>query len=235
MVLPEPVIARPRHFTFLALSILVLGIALAVERVSYWSDYWITGRSAVGDRRPVEVTVGRTPINLPLNYIGSAIQRDSARGPSSQFQTLRLVMTWPKLSAAPELYGEAMRLGPRQNALLVELDSNPGRESIRARLEPFYRRLARSGEQAGPDGLRILRLSALGAAESDMIVFDPARATGFIARCLQKPGASGAVCHRALTLGSGLELRYSFDQNLLPQWRAVETGILQKIATFRLG
>lgn len=233
LTLPDPLAERTRGFTWLALSLCLLAAALIAERIRYWNAYLDTGALAINQTTPVGVSVGETRFLLPANYIAAPAQRQSALAQESGFESLRLVMSWPDLAAAPERYEDASAFGLAGETILVELESSPGRESLRARIEPFYRRLARSAKGFGPGGLRLMTLSPRGAQETDVIVFDPVEPDGFIARCLHKANAANTVCHRARKIGSGLELRFSFDQALLPQWRALERRISEKIGEFR--
>lgn len=232
LTLPEPLSARPRSFTWLAFALCLLASALVAERVRYWSTHWET--AFPGSRNtPVNVSVGPAGFLLPANYIAAPGQRASALAKEGEFEILRLMMSWPDLEASPDRYGDSRAFGPEDGTILVELENSPGRQSLRARIEPFLRRLARGGEEYGPGGLRLVTLSPRGAQETDIIVYDPLEPDGFIARCLRKAGAPATVCHRARRIAAGLELRFSFDQALLPQWRALEHGISEKIGEFR--
>lgn len=231
--LPDPIGTKPRHFTYLALAMCVLATAFIAERASYWSRYWMSGPDVEFGKRQVSVNVGKTQLHLPLELIATPRQRHRSLSSDTVFKTLRLSMVWPALSASQGLYsGFGDKLGTGQT-ILIELESNQGRESLRARLDPFYRRLARGGEIRGPGGLRILTLSAKGSATSDLIVYDPSERNGFIARCTRKSGSGNAICHRAIALASGLELRYRFDQSLLADWQELDRSIVQKISGFR--
>ncbi|MBN9671068.1 hypothetical protein [Roseibium aggregatum] len=227
MTLPDPSGTKPRIFTCLVLAICVLGAALIAARVSHWSGYWSIGAANALSATSVEVSVGKAGFRLPAAFIATPSQQDRALSRDGRFRTLRLLMTWPGLTPDRTSYGFAGK------TILVELDSDTGKESLRARLEPFYRRLARGGELLGPDGLKILTLSARGASTTDLIAYDPDTPDGFIARCLKKSPAEEPVCHRAVTLSKGLELRYRFDQSLLPHWREIEPALVARIEGFR--
>jgi len=227
MTLPDPVGTKTRTFTCLVLAICALGAVLIAERVNHWTNYWTIGAANALSLKNVPVFVGKSGFRLPAAYIATPSQQNRALSREGRFQTLRLLMTWPTLTPQVERYGFEGK------AILVELESDKGKESLRARLEPFYRRLARGGEISGPGGLKILTLSARGADTTDLIAYDPAAPDGFIARCLKETPASRAVCHRAVTLAEGLELRYRFDRTLLPQWREIESALTRKIEGLR--
>ncbi|MHA7772285.1 hypothetical protein [Roseibium sp. M-1] len=224
LTLPEPSSFRPRVFTWLVLALCVLGTAHLVDRITAW-----TGASAwpIQDltAKPVSVSVGSARFELMPGFIASARQRRQSLEQGAVFETLRLAMSWPDLGIVGNSSGK--------DTLLIELESNRGRESLRARLDPFYRRLARGGEISGPDGLKVLRLSASGSAATDLVVYDPSEQNGFIARCRKEPSTGSATCHRAIVFSSGLELRYSFNQALLPDWRRLDASVAAKIREFQ--
>ena len=225
VTLPEPCATSPRHFTWLALALCVLGTAHIVDKIFSW-----TGTSPWHapelPSQPVTLSVGSAKFALRPHFIASSRQQRQSLEPGTVFETLRLAMTWPDLRPAKDKGSGTV--------LLIELESNQGRENLRARLDPFYRRLARGGEISGPDGLKMLRLSAQGTPLTDLVAYDPAERNGFIARCRKEPSTGAATCHRAIVYSSGLELRYRFDQSLLPEWRSLDASVTAKIADFQL-
>jgi len=227
--LPEPSNSKPRHFAWLSMALCLLGAALMVEKARGLSEHWLIAQR-VSPSAPVTAYVGPLRFALPENLIATAYQRRLARSPHARFATLRLAMTWPVLSAT-----DGTAQGPEGTTILVDLDSSPGRESLRARLEPFYRRLARGGELAGPDGLKMLTLSPRGAETTDLVAYDPSAPNGFIVRCRKDTPAGTAVCHRAISFAPGLELRYRFDQTLLPDWRRLDSAVKARFEAMRVG
>jgi hypothetical protein len=206
----------------------VLGTAHIAGKVYTWSFGW-PAEAGVRQDQPVRFAIGPTRFELPLNLIATAFQKRQALGSDTEFETLRLNLQW---SSSATDGGDTGWTTPAE--IQVELESNPGRESLRARLDPFYRRLARGGEKRGPAGLKVLTLSARRATATDLIVYDPAVQNGFIARCRKEPSSGTARCHRAIVFASGLELRYSFDQSLLPDWRRLDTDVVASIEGFRI-
>lgn len=229
--LPAPSGASPKRFRLLVMAMFVLGVAHVVERAAYWSGHWDTrgawGRSA----GLVAFTIGSTSFRIPAGYLVAS--RYGARADNGDRHAIvKLSMSWPALSPGTG----ADRLGTLdipERTIFAELEFSPGRESMRARLDPFYRRLARAGEQVGPAGLRFLSLSAPGAVASDLIAYDPSRRNGFIARCRKNRSSRNAICFRAVVLTAGVELRYRFSQGLLADWRRIENAMLHKIMMFR--
>lgn len=234
MSLPVASGVKPRRFTALVLAIVLLSAAYIAERVAYWTRNWNSFEAFASVTGPVSIQVGQAGFNLPAEYIAMRRQRMAAQSGEGTLTALKLSMTWPDLQPVQSGTGLA-RYGFHDQVLVVELEFNPGRESMRARLDPFYRRLARGGELSGPGGLKILRLSARGAAGRDLIAYDPAEPGGFIARCRRAGSGSNAICHRAIVMSSGLELRYRFNQDLLQDWRQIDNAVIEKVMTFRSG
>ncbi|WP_299820891.1 hypothetical protein [uncultured Roseibium sp.] len=236
--LPAPIGGRTRGFTYLALAICVLGAAHIAGRVTFWSKAWQENEAAFAASGPVALSIGSVRFRIPPDYVVGAHGQSSET--DSQLDILRLAMGWPGLESAGRNGGRLQPDGGSDlpkvaGPIQIELEHNPGRQSLRARMDPFYRRLARGGELAGPDGLKILNLSSRGASATELIVYDPAVQNGFIARCLKRSSMEGdTVCNRAVLLTSGLELRYRFPRDLLPDWRQLDNAILQKIDSFRI-
>lgn len=206
------------------MAICLLAAAYIFERVRFWADHLHMMGSIPAE--PIQIAIGPTGFVVPPDYVISQ-RRNLLEQPSSS-NYVRLAMTWPGLG--PHTSGSSL-LGDEM--IRIELEHNPGRESLRARLDPFYRRLARGGELSGPGGLKLLNLSRLGGKRSDMIVYDPSKQNGFIARCRQQSSTSKATCHRAVQFSSGLDLRYSFDRSLLSDWRRLDRAVLLKIDSFK--
>ncbi|WP_421983524.1 hypothetical protein [Roseibium sp.] len=231
--LPEPVNSNPRRFGRLIFAMCLLGAVHIAERTVYWSENWNASAFAGIPSGFATLSVGPETFKLPFAYIANPEYRTKVQEGAREFSTLKISMTWPGLKPAVS-YDPWDTTGAKDRILTLELEHNPERESMRARLDPFYRRLARGGELDGPDGLKVLRLSPRGALRTDQIVFDPARRNGFIARCRTAGPEARAVCHRAVVLSSGLELRYRFSQSLLDDWRRIDNAIVRKVAGFRM-
>ncbi|MEM8704635.1 MAG: hypothetical protein AAGF82_22715, partial [Pseudomonadota bacterium] len=156
--LPEPINSNPRRFSRLILAMCVLGAVYVAQRTAYWSENWNYSAFFGLPSGSATLSVGPETFKLPLAYIASAEQRGMAQGGIAKFSTLKIDMSWPGLKPAM-----TRQTSPRDSAtgrvLSLELEHNPDRESMRARLDPFYRRLARGGEVNGPDGLKVLQLS----------------------------------------------------------------------------
>ncbi|ASP33241.1 hypothetical protein [Labrenzia sp. VG12] len=228
VTLPEPSKFQPRFFNLLFLALFILGAAHLAQKTLKFTGTWAPS-SPAQMAEPVTVSIGPAQFRLTSDLVAPGHQRFLSQQDITRLSALRLKVQWPGLTAEQGLLDRT-----DQDLIVIDLDSNPGRESLRARLEPFFRRLARGGELTGPDGLKILTLSSRGAPVTDLVAFDPARQNGFIARCRIEASSQSALCHRALRLEAGLELRYRFDQSLLPDWRRLDRDILKRVSDLRI-
>ncbi|MTI04403.1 hypothetical protein E1180_02590 [Roseibium denhamense] len=229
MSLPDPIGLKPGRFSVLAVSIAVLAAAYLADRIAYWTWNWDTAASRFQYPQILDVEIGPSAFAIPSDLLVNTRQKAALASGRRSVPKLSLEVTWPELSAVPQKY-PASRTANR--TITIDLESNPGRETMRARLDPFYRRLARGGELDGPAGLTVLRLSRKNAS-SDIIAFDPTTPNGFIARCSQDASTGNSVCHRAVAFQKGIEIRYRFDRDLLADWQVIEHSILGKVTSFR--
>lgn len=227
LTLPEPSSSQTRHFAWLFTAICVLGTALIAQKVVRLTDMW-DARSRQQAVLPITVSVGPAQFHLTSDLVPPSHRPRLPRSGDTRLSALRLALHWPGLTPM-----ERSSEGGDADLVVIDLDSNPGRESLRARLEPFFRRLARGGELTGPGGLKLLTLSARGEPVTDFVVFDPSRQDGFLARCRADAPSESAVCHRAMRLEAGLELRYHFDQSLLPDWRRMDGAVVRRVEGLR--
>ncbi|MEP3045770.1 MAG: hypothetical protein ABJL55_12405 [Roseibium sp.] len=229
--LPEPINAKPLHFTLLVAALLVLTSAYLFSRGSYWYKHWQTPY-AFPQSQTVALAIGDRHFKIPIGYIRKEYQRLAVLNQGQELSKLGLSMTWPHL-AMPNNQRSSLEAGKVISVIEADLENSYGLETLRAQLDPFYRRLARGGEIRGPAGLNILQLSVPTASDQDQIVYDPTHANGFIARCMKKVAWSNATCHRALPLGNGLELQYRFDRQLLPEWQSLDPAVMALIENFQ--
>ncbi|WP_420414684.1 hypothetical protein [Roseibium sp.] len=228
--LPAATNAKPLHFTMLAAALCVLTSAYVADRAVYWSG--VVAPLFQNHRQTlVSLSIGPHPFEIPAGYFRSAQHRIAADGEVPRHQQVSLLMTWPDLKMpgdedAPARFGEPLPL------IQVNLENDPHRESLRTQLDPVYKRLARGGERTAEAGLNMLTLSGQNAKNRDIIVYDPEADDGFIARCVRKRITDKAVCHRSITPGGGLLIRYQFDQTLLPDWRRLDRAVQAKLGTF---
>ncbi len=229
--LPAPINAKPLHFTMLATVLCVLTSAYIAERSFYWSKLVAPLFQKSHRHSAVNLAIGPHQFSIPAGYISSARHRAGSQSSGSNHQQVSLLMTWPDMKM-PGDEDAPTRFGVPVPLIKVDLENDPYRESLRSQLDPVYKRLARNaGVEAGA-GLAMLRLSTQEADDRDIIVYDPATEDGFIARCIKKRITDTAVCHRTITPGAGLLIRYQFDQSLLAEWRALDLAVKVKVSRF---
>ncbi len=233
-MLPDASGTKPWHFTLLIAAIGLLATLLVVERTTNWASYLVDDPAKSVAPALMSLKVGGTLMRVPQDYVVKRPFGSLLQGSKSDLKKLRLAMSWPGLEAI----GESAEVGSEhklsEGIIVADLEHHPGRETLRGQLETFYKRLAR-GEFTGPNGLKLLSLSDQGSSKTDLIVYDPEKPNGFIARCLQLRALADAICHRAVMLPSGLELRYRFNGRLLTNWRALDRAVIRKIKSFSAG
>lgn len=229
--LPAPTNAKPLHFTMLATALCVLTSAYVADRAVYWSKM-IAPLFQSHRQSLVSLSIGPHPFQIPAGYFRSAQHRIAADEQVPRHQQISLLMTWPDLRM-PGDDDAPVRLGQPVPLIQVDLENDPHRESLRTQLDPVYKRLARGGERTAEAGLNMLTLSGRNTPNQDIIVYDPEADDGFIARCVRKRRTDKAVCHRSITPGGGLLIRYQFDQTLLPDWRQLDQAVQVKVGAFQ--
>jgi len=215
----------------LATALCVLTAAYVAERTTYWVKKSAPLFQTSHRQTPVSLSIGPHAFKIPAGYFRTAHHRVLPETDAVQHQQVSLLMTWPDLrmpgdDAAPTVMGQPRPL------VQIDLENDLRRETLRTQLDPVYKRLARGGEVPAGAGLNMLRLSGSSTQGRDVIVYDPKTSDGFIARCVKKRSHDKAVCHRTMTPGGGLLIRYQFDQTLLPDWQALDLAVQHKIHSF---
>lgn len=226
LYLPQETNARPRVFTALTVVLGLLAFALIFEKTRL--IFQNLKPTAFSERdKLASVQIGKAKLNIPYHFIRSPYQRLWISGQKQRFGTLTLGFQWPYLTPLEEDISS-----PSGNKFLMELTETKDRESLRSRLEPFYKRLASGREKVGPAGLRLLTLSSTNDSVLHLVAYDPQRKDGFITRCYQANKTHRPICHRSVQVGPNLTVRYTFDQDILPHWQQLEKAVYQKVRSF---
>lgn len=130
-------------------------------------------------------------------------------------------------------------LGPQGASRTVDVTLLP-RSSVRpsaSLLDGVYLHMFRSSQLEGPVGLVGKPLEAREGYAEETVWYDPLSPHPFVAKCAAPiaPGVSGR-CLRTVALASGLAAAYSFDANLLDNWRRFDAAIhpaLQRIGALQ--
>jgi hypothetical protein len=221
---------RPVFFGIVAIVLVVAaGILIGRGVRGYHDSVALAGHSA--DTRPVRLTVGNAPLEIPANMIRTGRQR---RG--GVMERVDLVVTWPDLdgysAATAEVFRDGSPLAPLVYLSLVPADSPLDAD---ARLDTVYARFFAGEPMKGPSGLTGRSLAGASGYEGEEVFYSAAGDRRFVARCVAKATKEmPATCIRDVVVAPGLSLLYRFNRFYLGDWRAMDEGLRELVATFRL-
>ena len=85
-------------------------------------------------------------------------------------------------------------------------------------------------ELSGPKGLIGKPLTATEGFENETVWYDALSATPFVAKCIAAPDGQGpAQCLRTVALSGGIAAVYSFDADVLDDWRAFDSELKSRL------
>ena len=229
LVLPASSGVSPRFFTYLTAAMAALAMVYVSYLAARWTGYWNGDMEWADEPGSRTVFVGEQAFEVPVNMIRAPAQRLGLRQTGDHLSTLHLGVMWPSMSGFEKNKADQFAaFGEGSNVVLLDISRNARGETMRDRLDPVYRRLARGKEGAGPAGLRVLTLSSpIGAR--DQIVYEPGSETGFIARCRQSLSDTIAVCTAQRVLSGELLLTYRFEEAHLANWGRLERRAVELV------
>lgn len=211
--------------------VLVVAAGILIDRGvrSYHDSVALAGHSA--DTRSVRLVVGNEALEIPANMIRTGRQRRG--GP---MERVDLVVTWPDLdgysAATAEAFRDGSPLAPLVYFSLVPYDSPLDADT---RLDTVYARFFTGEPLKGPSGLTGRVLSGASGYEGEEVYFTAPGERRFVARCVAKATPEmPATCIRDVIVAPGLSLFYRFNRFYLGDWRAMDEGLRELVATFRL-
>lgn len=231
LVLPASSGVSPRYFTYLTASIAALTLIYVLYLAARWTGYWTADMQWTDVPGSRTVFVGDQAFEVPVNMIRVPAQRLGFNRRGERLSTLHLGVMWPSMSGFDANKADQFAsFGKGSNVVLLDIGTYARHETMRDRLDPVYRRLARGVEGPGPAGLRVLNLSSSVGAR-DQIVYEPGTETGFIARCRQALSNPVAVCTAQKALPGGLLLTYRFERPHLANWGRLERRAVELVRT----
>ncbi|WP_346894861.1 hypothetical protein [uncultured Roseibium sp.] len=235
LVLPASSGISPRYFTYLTAAMAVLTLVYVLYLAARWTGYWNGEMEWADEPGSRTVFVGGQAFEVPVNMIRTPAHRLGVKQPGEHLSTLHLGVLWPSMSGFEKNKADQFAaFGEGSNVVLLDIGRNARGETMRDRLDPVYRRLARGKEGTGPAGLKVLTLSSpIGAR--DQIVYEPGSETGFIARCRQSLSSTIAICTAQRELSDGLLLTYRFEEALLANWGRLERRAVELVRTLEIG
>jgi hypothetical protein len=195
--------ARPHgHSVGFNLMVIALGAAMVGLALAYGID--AIGRSAHPlDGTVVSRTLGGTTLDIPAAWL-----REDAERSDGFAKQVELAVTLP--------------LGPKAALRRIEVTLLP-RSRVRpsaSLLDGVYLHQFRPEQLNGPPGLIGKPLQAHDGFANETVWYDALSASPFVAKCIapvtsDQPGR----CLRTIYLGPGIAAVYSFDEDVLVNWR----------------
>ena len=184
-----------------AVALLGLGVAYAIDAAGRG------GRETAASS--VSRTLGGRDLRIPVLWLREDAQR--AEGFAKQV-----------------VLAVKVALGPEQEAREIDLTLLP-RSRVRpsaSLLDGVYLHQFMPEQLSGPPGLIGKPLIAKDGFEGETVWYDALSASPFVAKCLA-PIAEGepARCIRTVYLGPGIAAVYSFDEDVLVNWRRFDAEL----------
>jgi hypothetical protein len=149
-------------------------------------------------------------------------------------ERIELALHWPTMSGYTAELAEDFRQGPPV-APIIYATIAPRETPVDStgRLDTVYARFFEGTAVAGPQGLVGRRLSADSGYGGEIVYFDPANRTPFVARCPAEVSPDMATtCLRDIAVAGDLSLLYRFDRSLLGDWRIIDDAVRRLAAGF---
>ncbi|MEJ8475535.1 hypothetical protein [Roseibium algae] len=226
--LPRSSGVKPIHFTILAASITALTLVYLIYLSARWTGYWQNDVIWVSDPATNFVQVNGSKFAVPAGLMRNPAHGLSRLARHQTMSSLKLDVAWPAMTG----FKRDGTTPTQSQKIQIEISASTDGETMRDRLKPVYKRLARGPEADGPAGLKILTLSSPVALKTDQVVFEPDRPNGFIARCLKTKNQQ-ALCTREIRLSDGLLVTYQFAQGLLASWGRLDRRVDQLVKSLR--
>ena len=228
--LPSASGMKPLHFTLLTIAMAILALVYVTYLAARWTGYWESDVVWMSAPQQRSVRIADASFTVPDTLMRSPGQGLSFLTGTETVSSLNLAVVWPSMKGF-RATGNRSAERPGSNLILIDIAAG-AEEVMRDRLVTVYKRLARGEEKAGPAGLKVLTLSSAVALETDQVVFEPGRETGFIARCRQ-PKGEVSICSRDMRLDEDLTITYRFDRKLLANWGRLDRRITQLVTALQ--
>lgn len=223
--------AKLPRSALIKIALISLGVLLvlscAISLAGRWFGHSISMAGHTDSTKAFEVVIGNNVIQAPAN----AIRFDHARRDGIA-QRLDLYLRWPDLAGYSDDYRDDFNnVGVERRIIFASLEPRLMSRDMSGRFEPIYDDLIEKQGQSGPADLTIYSFTAKsGYANEQLVVGKRAGRMPFVTRCLTGVSAeqSLAPCQRDVDVGDNLSLSYRFPASLLPEWRDLDTRIVEK-------
>lgn len=177
-----------------------------------------------------EIVIGNNVLAVPANAIRFAEARRD--GDASR---LDLYLHWPDLEGYSDAERDDFNNTSRRKAIVfVSLDRSVTAHDMSGRMPALYHYLIEAQGKEKPAGVTQYAFRAdTGYRDEFLAVARKHGGSALVARCLsgKQGNQSLAACQRDIIVGDGLRLTYRFSRRLLPQWRALDRAVREKMAT----
>lgn len=200
------------------IAIVALGFGLKTALDSWQASAILSGLTE--DPARVALSIAGESLSISANAMRAANAR---RG--GAVEQVDLILHWPSMQGyAPELADE-FNTGA-SSLMYATIAPRTSPVDSTARLETVYARFFVGKAFAGPAGLVGRQLAEDSGYRGEIVFFDPANRTPFVARCpVEWTDEMPATCIRDVDIGRGLSLLYRFDGTLLTEWAALDAAM----------
>lgn len=205
------------------LALLTVGVAFG----AHWAGRMLAEGGHTDEVTPYRVVIGKDAVTAPANTIRSERARHDGMA-----ARLDLYLRWPEMEGYSAQARDAFNgVGASRDILFLTFETRLMSRDMSGRFEPIYSLLVRQPGRPGPDGSILYGFKEnSGYASEELVVAARPDDTPFVARCLIGSAAADSLapCERDVFVGSELSLTYRFPRDLLKDWRALDTAVIEK-------
>jgi hypothetical protein len=208
-----------------SLALLTGGISVAGRW--YGENLALAGHTTSAENN--DIFIGQDHLRLPSNVIRFEEQRMTGVAERAD-----LYLTWPGMQGYTDenrtLFND---VNHPESLVFLEISQSTMSRDMSGRLEPIYRHLFEGAALPGPAGLqRHTMKENSGYGQEVFFTADRDGDTPYTVRCVlpTTPATStSADCQRDIHAGHDLVVLYRFSSQLLPQWQAIDTAVLNYV------
>jgi hypothetical protein len=183
------------------------------------------------DTPSLPITVAGVAFNIPPAAIRVPVQRRAGAQ-----ERIDLVFLWPSLTPPDAKHQSAEKHAPPDelqpiDRLFMTIGGNDGTLSPAERMKAIYPRYLVGDPQVEAGGLVARRFGDATPYKDEDLIFDPAAADRFVARC-NRPGATPGMCLFERRIGAA-DIIVRFPRDWLVQWQDLAEGVDRLIASLR--
>jgi hypothetical protein len=213
--------------TAVVASFALLTAGISVAGRWYGENLALAGHTTSAENK--DVFIGQDHLRLPSNVIRFEEQRMTGVAERAD-----LYLTWPGMQGYTDktrtLFNDVKH---PESLIFLEISQSTMSRDMSGRLEPIYRHFFEGAAQPEPTGLQRHAMKENSAYGQEVFfTADRNRASPYTVRCIlpATPAMStSADCQRDIHAGHDLVVLYRFSSQLLPQWQAIDTAVLNYV------